>query len=219
MSIFIGFLKYIIELFFSITGDYGVAIVIVTVLVRTLLVPLDIRQRRQMEKQKEISKKIDVIKSKYKKNQKQMEKEVQRVYQENGTGVGSCLVSVLQLPVMLGLYNAIRMISAAACATVLLPWISSLLVRDQLFLMPIATLIVQLLPQTYPYMRFFKELELQKQPVGSIAAILLVNSLYLFVIPSGLGLYCFTSGLFQTIEQLIFNIIEIQKRRVQHASC
>ena len=75
-----------------------------------------------------------------------MEKEVQRVYQENGTGVGSCLVSVLQLPVMLGLYNAIRMISAAACATVLLPWISSLLVRDQLFLMPIATLIVQLLP-------------------------------------------------------------------------
>ena len=195
MSIFIGFLKYIIEVFFSITGDYGVAIVIVTVLVRTLLVPLDIRQRRQMEK------------------------EVQRVYQENGTGVGSCLVSVLQLPVMLGLYNAIRMISAAACATVLLPWISSLLVRDQLFLMPIATLIVQLLPQTYPYMRFFKELELQKQPVGSIAAILLVNSLYLFVIPSGLGLYCFTSGLFQTIEQLIFNIIEIQKRRVQHASC
>ena len=146
MSIFIGFLKYIIEVFFSITGDYGVAIVIVTVLVRTLLVPLDIRQRRQMEKQKEISKKIDVIKSKYKKNQKQMEKEVQRVYQENGTGVGSCLVSVLQLPVMLGLYNAIRMISAAACATVLLPWISSLLVRDQLFLMPIATLIVQLLP-------------------------------------------------------------------------
>lgn len=50
MSIFIGFLKYIIEVFFSITGDYGVAIVIVTVLVRTLLVPLDIRQRRQMEK-------------------------------------------------------------------------------------------------------------------------------------------------------------------------
>ena len=119
MSIFIGFLKYIMEVFFSITGDYGVAIVIVTVLVRTLLVPLDIRQRRQMEKQKEIIKKIDVIKSKYKKNQKQMEKEVQRVYQENGTGVGSCLVSVLQLPVMLGLYNAIRMISAAACATVL----------------------------------------------------------------------------------------------------
>lgn len=219
MSIFIDFLKYIIEVFFAITGDYGVAIVIVTVLVRALLVPLDIRQRRQMKKQKEISKKIDMVKSKYKNNQKQMEKEVQRVYQENGTGMGNCLVSVLQLPVMIGLYNAIRMISAAACATVLLPWISSLLVRDQLFLMPIATLIVQMLPQTYPYMKFFKELELQKQPISSIAAILFVNSLYLFMIPSGLGLYCFTSGLFQTIEQLIFNIIEVQNKKVQNASC
>lgn len=127
------------------------------------------------------------------------------------------LLSVMQLPIMIGLYNAIRLISATACATVLLPWISSLLVRDSMFIMPVATLIVQILPQTYPYLKLFRTLKLRKQPVSSIIAMLFVNSLFLFMIPSGVGLYCFTSGLFQTLEQFIFNLIAVQKVKIQEA--
>ena len=135
-----------------------------------------------MKKQKEISQKLEAIKNKYKNDKKQMEIELQKFYQGNGTGMGSCLLSVMQLPIMIGLYNAIRLISATACATVLLPWISSLLVRDSMFIMPVATLIVQILPQTYPYLKFFRTLKLRKQPVSSIIAMLFVNSLFLFMI-------------------------------------
>lgn len=217
MSIFTEFLKNIIEMFYSITGDYGVAIVLITILIRSLLLPMDINQWHQMKKQKEISQKVEAIKNKYKNDKKQMEIELQKFYQGNGTGMGSCLLSVMQFPIMIGLYNAIRLISATACATVLLPWVSSLLVRDSMFIMPVATLIVQILPQTYPYLKLFRTLKLHKQPVSSIIVMLSVNSLYLFMIPSGVGLYCFTSGLFQMLEQFIFNLIAVQKIKIQEA--
>lgn len=217
MDILVDFLKSIIEIFFSITGDYGVAIVLITILIKVLMVPFDIGQRKQMKRQKEISQKVEAIKSRYKNDQKQMEKELQRFYQENGTGIGSCLISMMQFPIMIGLYNAIRLISTVACATVLLPWITSLLIRDHMFILPIATLIVQNVPQMYPYLKWFRALELQKQPISSAVTILFINSLYLFMIPSGVGLYCFTSGLFHMIEQLIFNIIAIQKMKSQTA--
>ena len=72
---------------------------------------------------------------------------------------------------------------------------------------------MQILPQTYPYLRFFKDLELQKASVPSIAVILLTNSLFVFAIPSGLGLYYFVSGLFTAFEQLIVNLVEVRKRK------
>lgn len=213
MNAFIQLLKTAIELLFSVTGDYGVSIVLITVLIRCLLVPLDLSQRRQMEKQKEIGQRVEQIKNQYKNNPKKAESELQKVYQESGTGLGSCLILLLQIPVMYGLYNAIRLISTAACATVLLPWVSSLLVRDRMLIMPIATLMVQVLPQLFPYISWFRSLELQKQPIRSVAAMLAVNSLYLFMIPAGVGLYCFASGLFQTAEQLICNVIAVQRKK------
>lgn len=91
MSIITEFLKNIIEMFYSITGDYGVAIVLITILIRSLLLPMDINQRHQMKTQKEISQKVEIIKNKYKNDKKQMEIELQKFYQENGTGMGSCL--------------------------------------------------------------------------------------------------------------------------------
>ena len=46
-----------------------------------------------------------------------------------------------------------------------------------------------------------------------IVVILLTNSLFVFAIPSGLGLYYFVSGLFVALEQLVVNLIEVQKRK------
>ena len=70
MSMLTHFLKNGIELLFSVTGDYGISIVCATILLRALLVPLDVSQRKQMRKQKEISKRIDTIKCRYKNDQK-----------------------------------------------------------------------------------------------------------------------------------------------------
>lgn len=203
----------IINAFFGVTGDYGVAIVLITLVIRACLVPLNIKNRRQMKKQKEISKEVEALKAKYGKNQEKLNTELQRVYEKNGTGMGSCLLPFLQLPIMYALYHAIQLVSLAGVTTALLPWVTSILVRDQMLILPIATVLVQILPQTYPYLRLFKALEMQKAPLSTILFLVLSNSLFVFLIPSGVGLYYFVSGVFTATEQFIVNLIEVQKKK------
>lgn len=203
----------IIKFLYEITGDYGVAIVLITIGIRSCLIPLNIKQRKQMKKQKEISQQAEALKAKYGKNQKKLEQELQKLYQEQGTGIGGCILPFLQLPIMIGLYNAIRMVSVAGATTVLLPWVGSILMKDQLFVLPIVTVLIQLLPQLYPYLKFFEALDLQKAPVSTVIILLLSNSFFVFMLPSGVGLYYLVSGLFVAVEQFVMNLLEVRERR------
>jgi len=217
MEILTQAFELLINLIYELTKDYGVTIVIITVAIRSCLVPLNIRQRKQMKKQKETNRQIEEIKAKCGKDTEKLNAELQAFYQKNGTRMGSCLLSFIQLPIMIGLYKAIQAITLAGATTVLLPWVTSILVRDQMLILPIATIIVQLLPQAYPYLRFFKALELQKAPLPTILILLLSNSLFVYAIPSGVGLYYFVSGLFVALEQLIVNLIEVRNAKVVSA--
>lgn len=198
---------------YGVTGDYGVAIVLITVCIRCCLVPFNIKQRKLMKKQKEISQQVEVLKRKYGKNQEKLNKELQNLYQEQGTGMGSCILPFLQLPIMLGLYNAIRRISVAGATTILLPWVGSLLMKDRLLILPVVTVLIQLLPQIYPYLHFFKSLDLQKATGSTICFLLLSNSIFAFMIPSGVGMYYLVSGLFVAVEQFVVNLLEVQRKR------
>lgn len=214
-------LTQVFELFingiYALTKDYGIAIVIITIAIRSCLIPLNIRQRKQMKQQQQTAQQVEALKMKYAKNPKKLEEELQKLYQQNGTGMGSCLLSFLQLPIMYGLYKAIQLITFAGATTILLPWVTSILVRDQLLILPIATIIVQILPQTYPYIGFFKGLKLQKTSLPAMFILLLTNSCFVFAIPSGLGLYYFVSGLFVALEQFILNLIDARSLKLANA--
>ncbi len=218
MEILAQIFEIIINWIYSFTGDYGIAIVIITIAIRTCMIPFNIRQRKQMKQQKEIAKEIESIKAAYGKNKEKLNSELQKVYQKNPTGMGNCILPFIQLPIMYGLYNAIRMITLAGATTIVLPWVTSILVRDHMLILPIATVVIQILPQTYPYLRFFKDLELQKAPLPTVLILLLANSLFVFAIPSGIGLYYFVSGVFTALEQFIVNIAEVQKRKAMSAA-
>ncbi len=215
MNIFIRIFEQIIEWLHIVSNDYGVAIVIITIAVRLLLIPLSIKQRKNVGKQKELSEKVNAIRKKYINDKEKQETELAKLYSENGIGMGGCLTSLIQMPVMICLYNAIRNITAIECGTILLPWVSSLLVRDQYFILPIATLVVQAFPQIYPYLSMFSVLKLQKQPGGAVVALLVMNGIFTFMLPTGVGLYYFVSGLFQSAEQFIYNMICVRRVGLQ----
>ncbi len=207
-------IRQTIEWIYSFCGDYGVAIVLLTITIRVLMVPLSVQQRKQMKKQQELSAQMEELKRKYKKNPQKQNEELQKLYQEKGIGGAGCLLSFLQFPVMLGLYHGIQMIEASG-TTVLLPWVSSLLLRDTTLLLPVATLVVQFLPQTYPYIRHFQALGLQKMSWKVVLMMLALNSTFVFVIPSGVGLYYFVSGVFTAAEQLVMNLRGTQRQPAQ----
>lgn len=218
MEILAQIFEIIINWIYGFTGDYGIAIVIITIAIRTCMIPFNIKQRKQMKQQKEIAKEIESIKAAYGKNKEKLNSELQKVYQKNPTAMGICILPFIQLPIMYGLYQAIRMITLAGATTIVLPWVTSILVRDHMLILPIATIVVQILPQTYPYLRFFKDLELQKAPLSTVLILLLTNSLFVFAIPSGIGLYYFVSGVFTALEQFVVNLTEVQKRKVMRVA-
>ena len=72
MSIMTQLFEQLIEWNYFFSQDYGIAIVMITLEVRLLLLPLNIRQRKQISRQQEISQ--------------------NGFYQENGTGMGGCVI-------------------------------------------------------------------------------------------------------------------------------
>lgn len=176
MNLWISLFERWIGWLYGIVNDYGIAIILITVCVRLLLLPLNLKQRKSME----------------------------QLGKEDGTGAKGCLLSLVQFPIMLCLYHAIRQTAAVDVKTMLLPWVPSLLVRDPWLILPIATLLIQLLPQLYPYFHRFEPLALQRPSVGMIVAMLIMNGMFICVIPSGIGLYYFMSGLFQAAEQFVY---------------
>ena len=214
MSFMIQLFEQLIEWNYFFSHDYGIAIVMITLEVRLLLLPLNIKQRKQISRQQEISQKVEAIRIQYKNNKEKQEKELAKFYQENEMGMGGCITSLIQIPIMICLYNAIRHITAIECGTVLLPWVSSLLVRDQTFLLPIATLGIQILQYLYPRFKMFSSLKQQKQSGSTVVTLLIVNSFFVFMIPAGIGLYYFISGLFQFIEQFMYDLLCVRKLKL-----
>ena len=130
-----------------------------------------------------------------------MNEELQKVYVENGLGSMGCLSTLIQMPIMIGLYHGIKNVITEDATSVLLPWISSLLLSDATGMLPIGTLILQIIPMLFPYMPCFEKKQRQKTPMGTIIMLLVMNGMFVFMIPSGVGLYYFVSSLFTVIEQ------------------
>lgn len=204
MNVIADFIGQIVQVFYAFTGDYGIAIVMITLAIKLLLLPLNIKQRAQLEKQKEVSQKVAEIQKKYANNQNKMNEELQKVYAENGLGSMGCLSTLIQMPIMIGLYHGIRNVITEDATSVLLPWVSSLLISDVTCILPIATLLLQMTPMMLPYLRCFERKQMQKTPIGTIIMVLVMNGMLVFMIPSGVGLYYFVSSLFTVVEQVIF---------------
>lgn len=195
-------IRQLIELLYAVCGDYGIAIVLITVIVRLCMIPFNRKQRASMKKQQVINRKAEGIKNKYKNRQDKMTAELQKLYQEEGTGSMGCLSALLQLPVMIVLYNGIRLAVAVNETTVLLPWIPTLLARDSTYILPVITVFVQMFPQILPYIGFFRKLNLQKMSLPMILILLFSNSWFAVMLPAGIELYYMVSGLVTAGEQI-----------------
>jgi len=204
VNVIADFIGQIVQVFYAFTGDYGIAIVMITLAIKLLLLPLNIKQRAQLERQKEVSQKVAEIQRKYANNQNKMNAELQKAYAENGLGSMGCLSTLIQMPIMIGLYHGIRNVITEDATSVLLPWVSSLLISDATGILPIGTLILQVLPMLFPYMPCFEKKQLQKTPMSTIIMLLVMNGMFVFMIPSGVGLYYLVSSLFTVIEQFAF---------------
>lgn len=91
-----------------------VAVAMVTLLIRLALTPLQLKQQKSVQNQRQLRPKLEEIQKKYKDDRAKLTEEQMKLYQEMGINpVGGCLTLIIQLPLMIGLYQAIIRVLAA----------------------------------------------------------------------------------------------------------
>ena len=100
----------------SAIGAYGVAVIILTLIIRLLLAPLQqfqlVTQRKSMVEQRKLAPQLAELRKKYKKDPQKLNSETMKMYQEHGVnplgGVVGCLPLILQIPILTALYYVFR---------------------------------------------------------------------------------------------------------------
>ena len=99
-------LFWILQFLHGVVGDYGMAIIGLTIVVRLALLPLTIRQTRSMYELQRIQPKIQALQTKYKNDKEKLQEETLKFYQENKVNpFGGCLPMLIQMPIFFALYR------------------------------------------------------------------------------------------------------------------
>jgi len=111
----------------GITQTWGVSIAIFTACVRSLLIPLSIQQNKSSEYQKLLKPYMTEIKERYKDNKNAQNRAIGKLFEDaNQNPLNGCLLSLAQLPVLLGLYRGIRNLAQDGVLNERFLWIPSL---------------------------------------------------------------------------------------------
>ena len=94
---------------YALTGDWGVAIILLTIGIRILILPLTIKQTASMYELQKIQPKIKALQEKYKGDKEKLQEETLKFYSENKVNpLGGCLPLLLQMPVFFALFQVLR---------------------------------------------------------------------------------------------------------------
>lgn len=221
-SIWIGWLanilKFFLELFYRIVPNYGVAIILLTLLIKLLFFPLTHRSYESTSKMQGLSAKVSAIREKYKGKSERMNQEIADLYKREGVNpLGGCLPLLLQLPIFIALFNLLSNHFELRGASFVQPWIVDLSSPESVWdFSPFAIPIVgwhelRLLPFIMLGTTFLqsKITQAPSSQGGQMKMLTYAMPIFFFFIlydmPSGLVLYWTMQNILSIGQQLIIN--------------
>jgi len=102
-------LGHVLRVIFELVHNYGLAIILFTILVKVLLLPLTIKQTKSTKAMQDIQPKIQEIQAKYKDKPEKQQQEIMKIYQEAKINpLAGCLPLLIQMPILLALFSVLR---------------------------------------------------------------------------------------------------------------
>ncbi len=140
-------LFWILKFFHRFLGNYGLAIILLTIVVRIPFIPLVSKGQKSMKKLQAIQPKMNEIKEKYKKDPQKMQAEMMELYKKHKVNpMGGCLPMVLQIPVFFALYKVL-LVSIELRGAPFILWVTDLSAKDPSYILPIVMGITMLIQQ------------------------------------------------------------------------
>jgi len=191
----VGLQKLLIFLY-SFTGSYGIAIILLTIIIYGILSPLTFKQFESMQKMQLIQPELKKIQKKFKNDPRRMQAEIMKVYGKYKINpLAGCLPMVIQLPIIFILYRALLDFPFAENPTFL--WIKNLGKPDIPLLLALAGCM-------FLQQRISQKMQKSVDETG-ITKIMQFFPFFLIIIlwslPSGVMLYWFTSTLISILQQ------------------
>lgn len=212
-------LKFFLNLFYKVIPNYGIAIILLTILIKVLLQPISKKGMEGTAKMSALNPKIEEIKEKYPDNPEMQNQAMAKLYQEEGINpMGSCLPMLIQFPIFIALYGLLNTNFDLRGSMFIPGWIPDLSIPDTIFTLPFMIPFlgsqVHLLPILYTIsMIFSMKITQTGQTSGSQASTMKFMTygmpiMFFFIMynaPSGLLLYWSTVNVISIGQQVLVN--------------
>ena len=225
-------LKIALNLFYKIVPNYGIAIILVTILVKALLFPLTRKGSVSASRMQELQPKMQEIQAKYKGNPQKLNQELAEFYKREGYNpMSGCLPLLIQFPIFIAMYNLFNNHFDLRGALFIPGWIPDLSKPEAIYSFPTINLVIwhlsaiRLLPIIYLFSQLFYGKYTQMNAGGQSATQMKIMMygmpiMFFFIlydVPSGLLIYWIVSNLLSIVQQIAINDV-LKKRKAAAAA-
>lgn len=106
---FANIFGYLLQFLYTLVNNYGLAIILFTLIIKLLLLPLSIKQQKTMKKSSKLQEKVKVMQFKYKNDPEKLNQEMMNLYKaENVSPFSGCLTSIVQMLLLLSIFYLVR---------------------------------------------------------------------------------------------------------------
>ena len=194
--------RLVFEGFYNLTAavgfaNYGIAIILVTILVKALMYPLTAKQVRSMKAMQDLQPALKKLQKDYKNNPQLLQQKMAELYKEAGVNpLAGCLPLLIQMPILMGVYYCLYGYSYSGDPTFL--WLTSLSDTDPLYVLPILSALTTYIQQKQTMANNGQDN--QQMKIMSYMMPLFIGWISLNF-PSGLVVYWVTMNLCQIAQQ------------------
>lgn len=231
LTIFEIALKWCLETIYKLVHDWGVSIIILTIILKAVLFPLNKKTSLGSIKMQQLQPKMQELQTKYADDRQKLSEETQKLYKESGYNPASgCLPMIFQMVVLFAMYNVFNNYFEFRGTTFVPGWIDDLsrgdciyswekniwlissLTQNSLRILPFIYLASQMLNGVITQYGGASAGQSKGQMAFMLYGLPLLFFFMFYNVPSGLLLYWTTSNILQMLQQVIINNIMKKKR-------
>ena len=195
-----GALGWALEYVHAQGAPWWLSIAILTVIVRTILFPLTIRQVKSMRAMQDLKPDMDRIRAQYKDNRQRQQEEIMKLYQERQVNpFGSCFPLLVQMPIFIGMFYVIRSFGDThpSFTSGGILWFQDLSAYDPFYILPVLSALTMLAASEITS----KHIDPQQRWI--MRTLPVVFTIFLLTFPAGLFMYWITSNLVTLVQNYV----------------
>ena len=175
-------------------GNFGISIIVVTILIKILLLPLTLKQDKSMKEMKKLQPELEKIKQKYANDKQMLNIKTMELYREHKVNpLGGCLPILIQLPILFALFGVLRNGIIPKDSSFL--WLK-LSVPDPFYVLPVLNGAVSFFQQ-----KLMGSADSNPQMKNMMYIFPIMMIMFSVKMPSGLQLYWLTSSILAVVQQ------------------